>query len=95
MTFIPEHNLKGRHLIAQFVLHHRKRGLVLPYSEYDFIDKWLKLTASEDQLLLLLSDIVPKFYQDRQDWTHPPSLKLIDSKVCKMLMAKRNQRLGI
>lgn len=95
MSFIPDHSLKGRHLIAQFVLHHRKSGLMLPYNEYEYIDRWLKLTDSEDRLLLILSDIIPQFFKDRRDWSHPPSLKLIDQKVCKMLIAKNRRQVEL
>ncbi|NRA64369.1 MAG: hypothetical protein HRU19_07785 [Pseudobacteriovorax sp.] len=95
MTFIPDKHLNGRNLIAQFILLHRKRGLFLPYSEYSYIDKWLALAESDDQLLLVLSDIIPYFYKARADWTHPPSLKLVDQKICRILMAKSRRRLEL
>ncbi len=96
MSFIPEQNLTGRHLVAQFILSHRKKGHVLPYIEYEYIGKWLRLAeGEEDQLLLILSEIIPQFFKERQDWSYPPSLKIIDQKVCRILIAKSRRRIDL
>ena len=86
MSFIPSQNLHGRHMIAQFVLEKRAKGTVLPYSEYQYIDAWLKLGA-EDDLLLILDDILPRLYANSKARAYPASLSKIDRQVQAKLKA--------
>ena len=84
MSFMPNNHLHGRNLIAQYILSSRQSGAFLRYSEYAYIDKWLEL-GDEDSLMLVLEDLLNNLYNKPHNG-HPPSLALIDKKVCSRLI---------
>ena len=59
--------LAGKELIAQFVLECRGQGHCLPYVDYEVIDEWLRHAADEDHLLMILGDVLPKFYGKKNE----------------------------
>lgn len=91
MSYLPVDNLSNLNLITHFIIEYRGRGHFLPYDEHRFISKWLDLAGDSDSLLLILSDIVPEFYEKHSSRSHPPSLARLDRKVTQILAA-REQR---
>lgn len=92
MSFVPLKQLEGQSLIAHYIIEQRGRGHFLPYDEHRLIGRWLKAAGNDvDVLLLVLSDIVPAFYEKASARSQPPSLLILDRKVSKILEA-RNQR---
>jgi hypothetical protein len=71
-------------LIAQFVLEHRGEGQVLPYTDYAIIEEWVAASASPDDLLVILSDLLPAhFSPEQRRGSKPRSLKALRRKVLK------------
>lgn len=85
MSFIPRESLTGRNLIAQFIIESRPKGAILPYSEYQFIEQWLKI-GNDNDLLLILDELLPRLYKDGKERAYPPSLARINKQVCTRLM---------
>ena len=84
MSYIPSSGLKGRRLIAQYIISIRQSGITLPYSEYQYIDRWLEL-GSEDEVLMVLDDILPPLFE-KSKGRHPPSLKFAHQQVCRRII---------
>ncbi|RZA22457.1 MAG: hypothetical protein EOP10_15460 [Proteobacteria bacterium] len=90
MSFIPPEQLDGPNLIAQFIIEYRGRGHFLPYDDHLLLRRWLKDAGDADTLLLILSDLIPKFFATSTALgKHPPSLTRLDKKVCRILEVKR------
>lgn len=90
MSFIPAEQLDGPNLIAQFIIEYRGRGHFLPYDDHLLLKRWIAEAGDADTLLLVLSDIIPKFFGvSAAQGKHPPSLSRLDRKVCKILKAMR------
>lgn len=53
----------GKELIAEYILECRGQGHCLPYVDYAVIDEWLRIAQDTDRLLLVLADVLPKFYE--------------------------------
>ncbi len=84
MTDLSEMN--PRQLIAHYVLQIRAKGFILPYGDYSVIEKWLELSQQDsDRLLLVLSEILPSYFESCQDSRRPRSLAGIDKKVVRQL----------
>jgi hypothetical protein len=79
-------------IIAEFIQMHHARGLVLPYCEYQIIDRWLKLATSTDVLMLYLSDLVPEFVAKLPEGAPPFRLSQIDAKVRQFLRDQVDQK---
>ena len=93
MSYIPPEQLDGHNLITQFIIEYRGRGHFLPYDDNLLIKKWLVFAGDADTLLLILSEIVPKFFGAAlAQGKHPPALQRLDRKVSTILEARvRNQ----
>ena len=91
MSFIPHQELCGRNLIAHFVIDKREKGAFLPYSEYQFIDAWLNM-GTEDELLLILEELLPKLYSRSEKRSYPRSLARIDKQVQTKLHALKKRQ---
>ena len=63
MSLIDPSLLSPQDLVAQFIVECRGKGLMLPYQEYGLIDEWLALAEDADALLLVLSDVLPGYFQ--------------------------------
>lgn len=92
MSYLHVDSLSDINIITQFVVEYRGRGHFLPYDEHRFISKWLTLAGDCDSLLLILSDIVPEFYERHSSRSHPPSLARLDRKVTQILAARDQRR---
>ena len=89
MTLIQLDQLTPQQLIAQYVIECRGKGLFLPYDEYEIIGSWLSLAGSPDSLLLILSDLLPKYFAFDSDCEsrRPRSLKSLNNRVVRRLKA--------
>ena len=91
MSYVPESHLQGQNLIVQYLIEYRGRGHFLPYDDHIIIRRWLEQCDDADTLLLILSDIIPPFYEKAAHLSQPPALKRLDNKVSKILEAKRQR----
>jgi len=93
MSFVDLENLSPQELIAQYVLECRGQGHCLPYEDYEIIAHWLKLVDDPDELLVALSEDLPKFFESHTRQAHPPPLKrvrkLVEKKLRSASMTKR------
>ena len=62
MSFLDLDKLSPEDLIVHYVLECRGSGLFLPYQDYQIIEDWLAATADADELLLVLSDVLPSYF---------------------------------
>ena len=62
MSFLDLDKLPPEDLIVHYVLECRG-GLFLPYQDYQVIDEWLAATRDPDELLLVLSDLLPSYFE--------------------------------
>ena len=53
-----------QNLITQYVLECKGKGNFLPYVDYQLISGWLKDAKDVDELLLVLSDVLPDYFGD-------------------------------
>lgn len=74
MSFIDLDKLSPEDLILQYVLSCRGQGHFLPYSDHQIITDWLAATANADELLLVLSDVLPPFFEGDGKRQAPRSL---------------------
>lgn len=84
MTILNLEAMSNHDLILNYILECRGRGHFLPYQDYQIIDEWIRASPSMDMLLLVLSEILPPFfqkYESRQRF----SLKGIEKKVLQRL----------
>ncbi|MGE0173895.1 MAG: hypothetical protein AB7T49_13955 [Oligoflexales bacterium] len=70
-------------LITHYVLECRGKGLFLPYDEHDLIVNWLRHSKDANRLLIILSDLLPPFFDGRT--AKPKSLRRINTKVLKKI----------
>lgn len=82
MSILNFDQMSDRQLIAQYILEFRNRGLFLPYSDYRIIESWLQ-HAKSDTLLLILSDILPDFFEKSQKDAQPPTIQRLNRLVLK------------
>ena len=51
-------------LIARFIIESKGRGHFLAYEDHDIVKNWVKAAESDtDRLLLILDDILPKYFK--------------------------------
>ena len=55
----PDNKETPQSLIADFVLECKGKGSFLPYVDYSIIEEWIKVSQNIDELLLILSDVLP------------------------------------
>ena len=67
MSFLDLDKLAPEDMILQYVLECRGKGLFLPYQDYQVIDEWLSAAPDQDELLLILSDVLPVFFGGTDD----------------------------
>ena len=91
MTLMQLDSLSPQQLIAQYVIECRGQGLLLPYDEYELIGQWLGAAGSVDELLLVLSDILPDHYRSDpgEHRRRPRSLKGLHRRILKRLNSSR------
>lgn len=95
MSYVPQEQLEGKSLIVHYIIECRGRGHFLPYDEHRLINKWLAAANNDaDALLLVLSEVIPLFFQKASEKSQPPSLLRIDKKVNKILEARRHRSMS-
>ena len=73
-------------IITDYIIENRGQGHFLPYDDYDVIDSWLvESNHNTEQLLLILSEIIPNFFLSYSKSNKPPSLKKIEKKILKKI----------
>jgi hypothetical protein len=58
----PDNKETPQSLIADFVLECKGKGSFLPYVDYSIIEEWIKVSQNIDELLLILSDVLPEYF---------------------------------
>ena len=94
MSFLDISNLSKRGLIVHYVLECRASGHVLPYDDYAIIDQWLTACPSTDDLLLILADIIPPFFERKTTQSRPKPLRLVNKKVLRKIKEKALHGMG-
>jgi hypothetical protein len=91
MTLMQLDSLSPQQLIAQYVIECRGQGLLLPYDEYEIIGQWLAASTSVDELLLILSDILPGYYRSEfpEKRRRPKSLKSLHRRILKRINSSK------
>lgn len=92
MSFVDLDKLSPEDLILHYVLECRGRGHFLPYSDYQIIDDWLKVSPDADELLLVLSDVLPSFFQGDGKRDAPRSLGGANRRVLRRLKDRAMRR---
>lgn len=78
--------------IVQYILELRGQGHFLPYQDYEIVSTWVAEAAGEDELLLVLSETLPQFFEKTPAGSKPKSLMSINSKILKILKTKAMQK---
>lgn len=90
MTIIDTKSLSDQGLVAQYVIELMGNGHFLSHEDYARVDKWLGLSGSVDELLLLLDDILSaKIEKFRQSGKKVFSLSAISKTVEKKLIERK------
>lgn len=86
MSIVDLDRLSPAEVIAHYVIHCRPAGLCLSFSEHHVIDTWLEAADNNDELLLLiLSEILPSYYQGQSAAKRQSSLQFFNKKVMKKI----------
>jgi hypothetical protein len=72
MSYLDLEAMSPENLIAQYVLECRGQGLFLPYKDYQVVAEWLTAAGDPDDLFLVLSEELPKFFADSAAKRGPP-----------------------
>jgi hypothetical protein len=83
MSLVQLATLSSRELVFHYVLNCRNQGLTLPYSDLEILEVWIKaIDDDSDALLLILSEILPKYFLDKKKRV---PLKKINKTVLKKI----------
>lgn len=85
MTILDLDSLPEHRLIVEYILEYRGAGHFLAYDEYQLVVDWLSIAGSVDRLLIVLSELVPKYYVEDAPRRHPRSLKGLALRVERRL----------
>ena len=67
MSLVNLTSLSKNELVLHFIVSCRNQGTSVPYSDLLIIDAWVKeMKGDTDSLLLILSEILPKYYLDKK-----------------------------
>lgn len=90
MSIIDLPTLSSRELILHYILSCRNDGITLPYSDFEVIESWLKeIDNDADSLLLILSDILPKYFaSDHKRKKLNGIQKTVSQKIRQYLLTK-------
>ena len=87
MATVEENELFLKNIV-QYILELRSQGHFLPYQDYEIVSSWVEAATDEDELLLVLSEILPEFFGKVPEGSKPKSLSSINKKVLKALKTK-------
>ncbi len=94
MTMIDPKSLSDKGLVAQYVIELLGHGHFLSHEDYARVDKWLVLSGSADELLLLLDEVLPaRIERSRQAGKKVFSLSSVSNSIEKRLL-ERNKLTG-
>ena len=86
MSIVDFSKISTKALVVQYVLDCSNAGFMLPYDDYEIIETWLQKTRDVDELLLILSDLLPRYFERRvAKGGRPGSLKGIHRAVLKKI----------
>ena len=79
-----------RRMIVEYVCSLRHGGVMLPYEDYCVIDEWIAQTSVTDQLLLILHDVLPDYFEKARASSSapPPSLRGVRNRVLASLQSQ-------
>lgn len=81
-------NPSSLELVVQYILEHRGSGHFLPYNDYELVRQWVARSNGAEELLLILSDLLPEYYEDQLQapgQSKPRSLAKLHRRVLKKL----------
>lgn len=83
--------MSPKDLVANYVLECRGQGHFLPYQDYQVLHEWLQYAQSVDDLLVVLSEVLPDFYGVTQSkGAKPRSLLSAKKRVVEKLTQLRS-----
>jgi hypothetical protein len=91
VSFTDPDSMTPAELVAQYVLGLKGSALFLPYQDYAVIDEWLTNSRDVDELLLVLSEVLPNLFDAGS--RKKPSLVAVQGFVLKRLDALRMREL--
>ena len=95
MSLTDIDNLGDHQLISHYISEVRGCGLVLSYSDYYLISNWIEEAGGNvDLVLLVLSEILPPFYeapQHRQKYKY--ALRYLNKKIQNSIRSLRTKNL--
>ena len=65
MSLIDFGQLSPQEMVLNYLIEIRGRGFFFPYSDMALIDMWIKLCPDFDELLVILGDTAPLYFQAR------------------------------
>jgi len=74
--------------VVQYILDLRSQGHFLPYQDYEIVASWVNAASEEDELLLVLSEVLPDFFAKVPAGSKPKSLTSVNKKVLRALKTK-------
>ncbi len=90
MSYVDLENLAPEDLILHYVLECRGQGLFLPYQDYQIIDEWLGALPDTDEVLLVLSEVLPEFFAPKTPGAQAKARSL--SGVRKLVLSRLKDR---
>jgi hypothetical protein len=86
VSIVDLDRLSSADIIAQYVIHCKPAGMCLSFAEYQLIDTWLTAIDDNDELLLLiLSELLPKYYEGQSPYKRQSSLQFFHKNVMKKI----------
>ena len=92
MTHVDLDKLAPEDLILHYVLECRGQGLFLPYQDYQIIDEWLGALPDPDELLLVLSEVLPEFFKTTRNGAEADAKPRSLSGVRKLVLSRLKDR---
>ncbi len=89
MSFVDLSNQSPKSIVSHFILHTKGSGHQLPYADYAIIDEWLQIEPDHERLILILSEMLPPFFEKYSNQNS--YLKWIDKKVKKQIVGRLAQ----
>ena len=71
--------------VIQLILEYRSKGTFLSYSELELVQNWVKNSPTQEDLILILSELLPLHYEESDPKKHPKSLKGLNKKIIAKL----------
>lgn len=76
-----------RQQIVDYILELRGQGHFLPYQDYEIVSGWIDAAGSEDDLLIVMSEILPEFFVVPAG-SKPRSLTSVNKRILKALKTR-------